>query len=151
MKRTLSWILALTLVFACVFAFTSCSSFKGDYKDASGSVWHFTGNKLKIDTKLEIKVSEDKTVMHDVVAVYSYDYGMKEDGTTEGLTIFLKKYVYSGSDEIAKDQVEQMNTLLGLKTDTAKTTAYTLTRDNDGNITLKKDGSTTTTKLTLLK
>ncbi len=140
MKRTLSWILALTLVFACVFAFASCTSFKGDYKDANGIVWHFTGSKLKVETKLPV----DKA-SHDVVAVYSYDYEVNED-KTETLTIVLEKYKYSGSDDAVKQTVKEMNRLLDLQTETKKTTEYTVTMDKDGVLSLKK--STTTTKLT---
>lgn len=143
MKKALSWILALTLVFACVFAFASCTSFKGDYKDTNGSVWHFTGSKLKIDTKLPI----DKAT-HDIVAVYSYDYEVKED-KTEVLTVVLEKYKYSGSDDAVKQTVKEMNRLLDLQTETKRTTEYTVTMDKDGALSLKK--GTTTTKLTSVR
>lgn len=151
MKRALSLILALTLVFVCVFAFASCGELKGTYKDTYGSVWKFSGNRLKIETVLTV----DK-VDHTVVAVFSYDFDegkTDKDGTkaADTLTTVLKKYKYYGDNATVKEKVKEMNTFVSLQSETANTSEYTVSYDaKEGKfITLKK--GTVSTKLTVVQ
>lgn len=141
MKRTLSLILALALVFACVLSFASCGSFSGDYTDSLGNTWSFKGSKLKIETQIELDGAS-----HTVVAVYSYETKMV--GETEKLVTVLQKYKYSGDNAGVKEKVKEANTYADLMTETAKTAEYTLTHDQSGDfISITKSG--VTTKLTL--
>ena len=141
MKRTLSLILALALVFACVLSFASCESFSGEYTDSLGNTWSFKGGKLKIETKIEVDQAS-----HTVIAVYSYETKMV--GETEKLVTVLEKYKYSGDSATVKDKIRDANTYADLMTETAKTAEYTVTHDQSGAfINITKSG--VTTKLTL--
>jgi len=141
MKRTLSLILALALVFACVLSFASCGSLTGEYTDSLGNTWSFKGNKIKIETKIEVEGSS-----HTGIAGYSYETWMVS-GTEKLVTVF-EKCKYSGDNATVKEKIREANTYADLMTETAKTAEYTVTHDQSGAfISITKSG--VTTKLTL--
>ena len=138
MKRTLSLMLALALVFVCVFSFAACgTNIKGTYKDANGSVWTFSGSKLEIEGTFTINKTD-----HKVTAVYDTSLETNDKGV-ETLTLVIKKYVYEGDNEVAKETVAQANIKLDTDTDVEKTTEYTFKQDSE-KITLTKSSVTTT-------
>ena len=138
MKRTLSLIMALALVFTCVFAFASCGEkIEGVYTDQGGSVWTFKSNRLEIEGTFEVN-----KVQHKVIAVYKADLtvtGKTEKDRKETLTLVIKEYRYEGDNEVAAEIVEQANVKLGTDTKTEKTAEYTVTYADQGKkITLTK-------------